>query len=327
MSRDAISELVELGDLDELTRLVDRLCQAQDWDGLVELRDRCRAALGRGKQLWAVAAHAEYRAALEAPAPWAAHVIEPGAGRFALGPLTEVAASTHAWAELAPHLAPGPLATLTAHERVVRGEDVSGGRHLDPGVLDLPPCLQPWEPAYRVAEYSADEAHFPAPSLPPLRRVSLPSTTDRVDDRDSCDALVDVAVAWATESNGRAEAVAVRGDGLAAVAALGPRSARVAEIPAADALAHLAWAGASGGAHGRRRGMAAGRFGAWWALASLGDLVGEWPVPADELGELASHLRWYAWDVGEPSTGWSLHLAAEDPSEQVAWAVSASDAV
>jgi hypothetical protein len=289
MSRGAIAELVELGDLDELTRLVDRLCRAGDWDGLVELRDRCRAALGRGKQLWAVAAHAEYRSALEAPAPWAAHVIEPGAGRFALGPLTEVVASTHTWAELAPHLAPGPLATLTAHERVVRGEDVSVGPHLDPGVLDLPPCLQPWEPAYPVAEYGPDEAHFPAPSLPPLRPARLPYGAERVDDRESCDALVDVVAMWATESNGRAEAVAVRGDGLAAVAALGPRSARVAEIPAADALAHLAWAGASGGAHGRRRGMAAGRFGAWWVLGSMGGLADEWPVPADELGQLASH--------------------------------------
>ena len=48
----------------------------------------------------------------------------PGAGRFALGPLSEVAASTHTWAELAPHAPPGPLAAVTAHERVVRGEDL-----------------------------------------------------------------------------------------------------------------------------------------------------------------------------------------------------------
>ena len=46
-----MAEMVELGDLDELTRMVDRLCGVGDWDGLVELRDRCRAALERGKQL------------------------------------------------------------------------------------------------------------------------------------------------------------------------------------------------------------------------------------------------------------------------------------
>jgi len=102
--------LIELGDLDELTRLIDRLGAAGDWDGLVDLRDRCRAALERGKQLWPAASLAEYRLALEAPGPWAASVLVPGAGRFALGPLSEVAASSHTWAELAPHVPPGPLA-------------------------------------------------------------------------------------------------------------------------------------------------------------------------------------------------------------------------
>ena len=60
------AELVELGDLDELTRQIDRLCSTRDWDALVDLRDRCRRALERGKQLWPAAAHAEYRLALEA---------------------------------------------------------------------------------------------------------------------------------------------------------------------------------------------------------------------------------------------------------------------
>ena len=54
-----LSRLVELGDLDELTRLIDRLGSAGDWDGLVHLRDRCRAALERGKQLWPAASLAE----------------------------------------------------------------------------------------------------------------------------------------------------------------------------------------------------------------------------------------------------------------------------
>ena len=95
----ANSELVEVGDLDELTRHIDRLCSAGDWDGLVDLRDRCRRALERGKQLWPAASHAEYRLALEAPGQWAGAVLVPGAGAFALGPLPEVAASTHTWAE------------------------------------------------------------------------------------------------------------------------------------------------------------------------------------------------------------------------------------
>ena len=126
MRPDRIGELIEGGDLDELVRHVDHLCFAEDWDGLVELRDRSRKAFERGRQLWPVASLAEYRLALEAPAPWAAAVVVPGAGRFALGPLPEVAAQGHRWADLAPHLPRTPEATFVAHERVVRGEALSG---------------------------------------------------------------------------------------------------------------------------------------------------------------------------------------------------------
>src|SRR5438093_1253053 len=138
------SELVEAGDLDELTRHIDRLCAAADWDGLVDLRDRCRRALERGKQLWPAASHAEYRLALEAPGKWAAAVLVPGAGAFALGPLPEVAASTHTWGELAGFLSGGPPAAMAAHERVVRGEDLTADGHVPPGVLDIPLALQSW---------------------------------------------------------------------------------------------------------------------------------------------------------------------------------------
>ena len=121
--------------------------------------------------------------------------------------------------------------------------------------------------------------------------------------------------------------MAVHGDGPSAVAALGPRSARMADVAPAAALAHLAWTGASGGAHGRRRGMASGRFAAWWAVAAMCGLLDRWPPPPDELGEAAGRLRWSAWDAGEPPTGWGLHLAVEDPVRGVAWAVAATDAV
>jgi hypothetical protein len=36
----------------------------------------------------------------------------------------------------------------------------------------------------------------------------------------------------------------------------------------------MGWTAASGGAFGRRRGAAAGRFGAWWALAAGDDAEG-----------------------------------------------------
>ncbi len=91
-------------------------------------------------------------------------------------------------------------------------------------------------------------------------------------------------------------------------------------------MAWLAWVGASGGAHGRRRGMAAGRFGAWWAVAALGGVDDAWPVPADEMGTIVAELRWFAWDAWEPDTGWRFHLAVDDPAEGLAWAVAATDA-
>ncbi len=97
------------------------------------------------------------------------------------------------------------------------------------------------------------------------------------------------------------------------------------DLTPSEAIAWLAWAGASGGAHGRRPGAAAGRFGAWWFLASLGDLLDDWPVDPDELGELADELRWYRWNGYEPEVGWSLQILIEDPENGVAWALTALD--
>ena len=48
MSAGDSAQLVERGDLDDLTRHVDRLCHEQRWDDLVDLRRRCQAALTRG---------------------------------------------------------------------------------------------------------------------------------------------------------------------------------------------------------------------------------------------------------------------------------------
>jgi hypothetical protein len=322
----ANDRLVELGDLDELVRHIDRLSGDGEWQGLVDLRDRCRAALDRGKQLWPAASLAEYRLALDAPGSFAGRGIRPAAGHLALGPLPEVAASTHTWAQLRGSIPAGPLVTVTAHERVVRGEDLTDESLLDDRVLDLPAKLGHWERDYALAEYHADVARFPPPPLPPRRDVRLPGAVDRIDDLTTTSALLELPRAWTAESNGRAEAVAIAGDALAAIATLGPSRARVAELEPSTAVAWLAWVGASGGAHGRRRGMAAGRFGAWWSLAALGGVEDEWPLSSDEMGTIAGELRWLSWDAWEPDTGWRFHLAIEDPTEGLAWAVSATDA-
>ena len=324
---DDTERLVEVGDIDVLTRHVDSLVLDQEWDALVDVRDRCRLALERGKQLWPVAAFAEYRLALDAPGEHAARMLEAHTGRFALGPLAEVAASTHDWDELAPYAPAGPASAYAAHERVVRGENLSFDRRVDPLVLDIPLQLQQWEPSYPLAAYEAHRAYFPCPTLPEFMPIDLSARTiERLDDAEACRALVDLAHAWVNESNGKAEAVAVRGDVRDAISALGFTSVRRAEISPDHAMALMAWTGASGGEHGRRRGMASGRFSAWWALAAVAGLAELWPVDPDELGEAAAGLQWWAWSAPTGSeSGWTFRLAVEDPAERLAWAVTALD--
>lgn len=328
MTADVNRELVELGDPGELVRHVDRLTAARDWDALADLSERCRRAVERGKQLWGVAAHVDYRLALEGPGPHAAAALLRSDGRFALGPLPEVAASTHTWDDLSPHLPPGPERELFAHERVVRGDDLRD-RDIDAVVLELPLALASWEPPYPTATYHAYELDVGSVAVPELTPVELPGRGELRDDPDAVRALQELTRTWQRDSNGRCEVVAVTGDALSAIAALGPRRARVCEVSPATALALMAWSTASGGAHGRRRGLAAGRFDAWWAAAALAGLDG---VPApddqgaiDDFGAALASLRWFAWDAFEPPGGWRLQLAVDDPAEGIAWAITAID--
>jgi hypothetical protein len=90
----SLSDLIELGDPDELLREVDRRCDARDWPGLLELRDRCLAAVERGKQLWGVAAQAEYRLALEGVAT-AVHLAEELVGIAQLDQVREAHTRGH----------------------------------------------------------------------------------------------------------------------------------------------------------------------------------------------------------------------------------------
>jgi len=241
---DRITELIDRADLDELVRAVDALCVSRSWEQLLGLRDRCRAA-GRetGRQLWPIASLAEYRLALDAPGRWAATVVTESTGRFVLGPLTEVAASTHRWDELSPHLSSGPAAAYVAHERVLRGEDLRDAPDVDQAVLELPLMIQPWEPVYALATYHHDRIETPAPDLPALVRVDLPDGdgVERVDDPEVTEAFRDLVAPWTASSNGRCDVVCVTGDHRRALTALGQTSARVGPLAPSQGLAMLAW--------------------------------------------------------------------------------------
>jgi len=321
-----LDALIHRGDLDGLVHMIDDRCSAHDWAGVLRVRDRSRQAVETGRQLWPAATLAEYRLALLADPEYVAAVLDESdglSGRFTIGPLTEVAAQHHSWGDLVEHLDHGPRAAFVAHERAIRGEPIDTV-DLAP-VLDVPTVLQPWEPEYALATYVDGGAEFPMPDLPTdWRDVATAAGAEVLDDE------VDLAVRqlvepWLTESNGRAESICVVGNLGDALGALGVRRARACEIEPDDAIAWLAWAGANGGAHGRRRGAASGRFGAWWLLAALGDLLDDWPLDPDELGNLVGELDWFRWNAYEPEIGWSLQLAITDPTEGVAWAITAHD--
>jgi hypothetical protein len=319
-----LADLVELGDPAALLRAVDGLCASRDWAGMVELRRRLQEAVERGRPLWPVVTYVEYRMALDAPGPEAASVLRPGVGRFALGPLTEVAAATHTFAELAPHLAEPVVAGSVAQERVLRGEDLREASGAHPEVLELPLVLAPWEPAYALATYRPDRLEVPGPDADRVAMAEAAGRPGPVLDRpDATRVLTDLVEVWTSESGGTARAVVVRGGPAEAVAALGHRDHRLGRIRPADAMARMAWAAASGGAHGVRRGAALGRFDAWWAAAGLAGL--DWPPDPAALGAGLQRLAWWVWDDGLPANGWVLRLAVADPAAGWAAALDATD--
>jgi len=82
---------------------------------------------------------------------------------------------------------------------------------------------------------------------------------------------------------------------------------------------------ASGGAHGRRRGMAQGRFSAWWLVTAFADALDEWPLRPNTLLAEMEELQWFTWREEDPLHGWQLQLAVEDPFNDMSWAFSARD--
>lgn len=321
MPRD-LDLLIRSGDVDGLVRLVDAMCASRDWDSLLGVRDACRAATDAGRQVWPAATLADYRLALRAPDELAAIVVDESNGRFLLGPLSEVVAQHHRWEDLAPHLEDPVAAEFVARECALRGGR-TGHEPLDP--YDVPVDPLEWEPAYAVATYRDDGADFPHPAIaaPDWQRVvGAPGTAvtgTGVDDAVAA-AVHDLVSGWTTRSNGTwAVSQADQVDG--AIAALADGDAQRAAADPGDAMALAAWAGASGGAHGRRRGAAGGRQRAWALVAATAGL--DLPWDPDAVGRAAASTTWWTWRDASAPTGWTLRLAWSTP--RGAWAVGACD--
>jgi resuscitation-promoting factor RpfA len=318
-----VNALVDAADINALLRVVDGLCAAREWDQLLDLAERCEDAIERGKQLWPIAAHIDYRLALEAPGELAASVLDPNFGRFAVGPLTEVAAYGHTWAELASHVEDVRVAAYVAQERVLRGEVLVGDRRAHPEVLEMPLCLERWEPTYALATYGRNYVEVAEPWEPRqrLRQVEL-ERAEALDDPDLQGALLDLVQPWTTQSNGAARAAVVEGNAVAAASMLTYGTLRMGRLHPTEAVQRIAWAAASGGAYGRRRGAALGRSMAWYSAALLADVP--WP-PEDDLTEDVARLHWYRWDEGAEEKGWVFRLAVENAEQGWSAAVAATD--
>ena len=335
-----LDRLLVDGDLDGLLRLIDDACDDADWEVLEQVATRSRLAVERGHQLWPAADHAEHRLALAAPASFAAAAVVRDATTFGVAPLAEVAASSHTGADLDPHLPVdvGTVRAVVAHERVARGEDLAGVE-LAADPFGLPLRLAAWEPATdgpTIGPYGVDD---PVPPPGPLQPAAEPDDQRSDADRSAGPeaetariALRDLVATWTEQSRGTATAVSVLGAGPQAAATAGratdagPISLR--SLATDEAIGLLAWAGASGGAHGRRRGAARGRFEAWWCATALSGLDGpdeSWPPDPADLGDAMAEMGWWRWDGARRPAGWFLGIAIDDPDDGLAWALAAGD--
>ena len=321
--KDTLDSLVQRADLDGLVRHVDDTCAAREWDHLLAVRDAARRAVDTGRQLWPIATLANQRLALWAPAPLAARAFDDAARTFMPGPVSEIVAVHHTWRDMSPHLVDGHDRALVAHERALRGDEIDGD---EPEMLDVPFAIQSWEPRYEVAVYTDDGVDSPAPVIDVEWEWIACEPAATIADDPTADAFRRMMEPWTAQSNGSARCAVVEGDETDALGALGFDRVLLSPITPQDALARLAWAAASGGAHGRRRGAATGRSEAWWLLAVFAGLDDEWPCDPAGLGEVVESCEWFAFENDEaPTGGWGLHLVVVDPEEGLAAAFDATD--
>lgn len=325
-----VAELIETEDLDALLRLVDAYVAGREWQELEHLGEMCRAAVERGRQLWSVATHADYRLALDAPAPFVARALARPASRFTMGPLTEVAAGRHTWSDLADLLGDPPVAAAFAQERILRGEDLRGDARAQPDVFELPLVRAHDEVAVEglVPTYEADRLHVPDPSPPGGTEAVGPAEGCGEDAAAMAEAKLiwnDHFDVWTAQSGGSIDVVTTRDSVECAVALLAPGADAVALAPG-DALVRLEWAAATGAAHARRPGFAVGRFGGWWTAARL--TATAWPFPGAPDAFVEEALSACVWMWFEPKPrppGWVFGLAV-GRRDGTATAVLARDA-
>ena len=319
----SLDELIQRADLDGLVRHVDDACSARDWDHVLRIRNEARAAVSTGRQLWPIATLANFRLALWAPAVLAVRALDDTARTFMPGPVSEILAVHHSWTDLEPHLAHGHDRSLVAYERALRGDTIGDG---EPAVLEIPFGLSPWEPVYQLAAYNDDGVVDEMPSLSLDWRPTAGTSPAEILRDDTVHVFAQMMAPWTSQSEGSARAVVVEGDVSEALGALGLSDGRTALLQPAEALSWLTWAASSGGAHGKRRGVASGRSEALWMLSVFTGLDDDWPESFDELGHVADELDFYAFTSPElPANGWWLQMVIVDDDEGLSLGLTARD--
>jgi hypothetical protein len=319
----SLDELIQRADLDGLVRHVDDACSARDWEHVLRIRNEARAAVKTGRQLWPIATLANYRLALWAPAELAVRALDDTARTFMPGPVSEILAVHHTWEQLEPHLSVDHDRSLVAYERALRHDVIPPS---EDHALEIPFALTEWEPEYATATYNDDGV---VDDMPPLNARWHPVDTRGADvlDDNTVHAFTRMMEPWTAHSNGSARAVVVEGELEDALGALELSHAQFSELTPHTALQWLTWAASSGGAHGKRRGVATGRSEALWLLATFTGLDDSWPRSFAELGDvITNQLEFFAFTADKhDSKGWWLQLAVVDPDEGLTAAFIARD--
>ncbi len=310
-------ELILLGDVDELVREVDRLADRREWDELDGLRRACRAATRSGHQLWPVSDWAAYRLVLHGPTDLVVEVLDEPPPRFPVGPLTEVAAQGLEWDELGGSLADRLVAVSFAHERVLRGESLDDRFPVDDRLVEVPMRLAAWEPPYVLATYSVNGVDPGAPPHVASLPIAPAAGGEPITDVTVTSALEHLVAHRTTDGELTVASIAVAGVAeQAATRLVGEAQLRWADLGADAAIALWAWHAATGR---RRAGAAAGRTRVWWALAAALDLLDDWPLHDDDIGDALAELR-FGW-FGPDGRADVVGFAVEDPAHGLAWAL------
>jgi hypothetical protein len=295
------------------------LADAGRWEELLDLADNVRAApLTERREV----AHV---VALEAPAAIAVASAElfPEDDKGFQGPLWEVVAH-RPWRDLAPHLTNPRIRHLVAQTRVLHGEDLRGAADLSPPHRSAPLQLQSWEaatwdPEWDIPEYTRvgssgstiwacpDEKPDPVPlHRIDVHRADHPAAELLTGLSDAARAHAFHGTAWAAAS-----AVAVR-----------PERCQAWPLPFADAYPHLVHLAAGERARQSGFGQALGRIALWSALTAIAGLSSSTdPHPLNTFIDRLNCVGWH--DAAEPI--WYVHLAIEDPQQQLSWVLTGHD--